>query len=333
MNFLKNLWIGFLIYSAALNAESYESPSNNILISYNAPAAIKVKDGAGIYISGSFIYWIPLESSMELGQYYPINVTTDACESIILPFDFCPGFKVALGYNSNFDGWNIMLEYLHFHPNFTKNFPPPSWAQYIDDYYTPTEGDSHLKADFQIKIDLLNLFVGRNFYNGKNLILQPVIGIKGGWIDQYLNVTATEINTNYIFTSKYGIKTWAIGPKMGMASKWLLGNGFRIEGDSYFNILYQQFDNSMDMAGYDRGCLWISKMQPRKITPNFDLNVGLGWGHYLGRERWNLDLSIFYEFQYYFRQNYFRQIYWSMRFGKIGDLFLNGLTVKVQFDF
>lgn len=328
--------IGIFLLAVSLYAEAeqgYELKSSHLPAGYNAPAGIDFKEGARIYVSGSFLYWVPRESGLEVGQYDPVNRLANPHETIEMNFDFCPGFKTALGYNSNFDNWDACLEYLRFYPDFTKNFSPPSWAQDLDDYYTSSPGDTHLKLNLKMKINLLNLFVGRNFYNGEKLILKPVIGVKGGWLNQYLNATATAKTTGYIYISKYALKTWLIGPKLGLDSGWLLGSGFKIIGNGYFNLLYQKFNNTMKMEGQDDGLNFNTGLCPGNITPNFDLNVGLGWGHYLNKGKFHFDLSVCYEIQYYFNQSYFRQLYWSSLYVMTDDLFLNGATFKVQFDF
>ena len=157
---------------------------------YNAPVNSLIKCPVEFFVTASFIYWQAKEKGLELG------VTDNNCEDCIngrvinIDFDFKPGFKVGLGWHSDYDDWHIYLEYTRLHLTDHRSyaigkpdclcdgecdpFPPcneiiPSWNTFRSDllYF------SKAKGKWAMNLDLLDLELGRAYWAGTQLIFAP----------------------------------------------------------------------------------------------------------------------------------------------------------------
>lgn len=123
-----------------------------------------------------------------------------------------------------------------------------------------------------------------------------------------------------------------------MQTHWLLGAGFRMEGDLGLSLLYNKFDkmsSNVDMSGVDGEPSHV-RQKVSTVRPTVDLSAGLGWGSYLDRQNYHFDMLFAYEFFLLPGQNMMRyvaneNIY--MNSAAPNDLFMHGLTVKLRFDF
>jgi hypothetical protein len=72
------------------------------------------------------------------------------------------------------------------------------------------------------------------------------------------------------------------------------------------------------------------------LRPMLEANLGLGWGMYLAKNRYHIDLSATYDFNYLFSQNMMRVLNDINLLGSSGnglDLSLQGLTLSAAFHF
>lgn len=186
------------------------------------------------------------------------------------------------------------------------------------------------------KLDKLDFCVSRAYYSGKNLIVSPRSGICLAWIEQRVEITAVldsstdVLTTSTTTTTTLDSQSWLVGPSMQMDFKWLLGYGVRFNGSLGGTIFFQNFDVTGDYgtgattplsAAVTPGSTASVRAAPTPIsitlTPvrrdlmNFHCmgSMGLGWGSYVFEDdACNIDLSLNYEFNYWFGQNVIRQI-------------------------
>jgi hypothetical protein len=196
--------------------------------------------------------------------------------------------------------------------------------------------------------------LGRNYFVGKNLTFHPIIGARGSFITQsrsvhYKNLPAGGLTgtnggiaANYASNDVYSrVHSWGVGARTGLETNWLLGEGIRIFGNGYADMLYTKYKlqeksiltlNTTGASQYQ-----IGKERIGLVRTHLDLELGLGWGSYFDNNNWHVDLSAAYGFQVFFNQNMFRN-YLS---GTVaapgitasGDMTIQGLTVTARLDF
>ncbi|MBN1914914.1 MAG: hypothetical protein JW769_03390 [Parachlamydiales bacterium] len=303
--------------------QGYTVQEHQMMGAYNAPARIDVNCSWDAFLSVSYLYWQMKEKGLELG----ID-GSDSHKVINMDFDYKSAFKVAAGMNLDHDNWALMLEYTRVHG--TNKYHKTSSADDITPTWSisPTSSAS-VAAKWYSYIDLLDFTMGRAHYVGTKLTFFPFVGLRGGWIDQKYKIdylTLAAVATDIKYTSD----SWLLGPRAGLNTNWLIGEGFRVFGNTAAGLYYQDFK----VKG--RESTTHFQDEPSYITPNFELDLGLGWGTYFSNSDWHIDLSASYDFQIFWNQNEMRSLKDLIGVatdGSASDLLLQGLTVKLALDF
>ncbi len=189
---------------------------------------------------------------------------------------YSSGFQVGLGIDmKGMDDWNLEGQY--------------TWYQNSGNH------DSH-----KFSYNDAHLGFSRPFYFGKSLTADFSTALRGLWISD-------EFEGHQ--------KSWAVGPRFGFDSNWLLGSGFRLIGDMSQSVLYTRYTERKGSNDYNT---------LRAVT---ETSLGLGWGSYFGdMNDFHFDLTVSYDFN----------IYWNQFAGagsNFGNDYLQGLNVGLRFDF
>ena len=344
-----------------------EGLSNQYSPAFNAPAAIGIDNGWDMYIRGAFIYWNVGQQHMEVGrsvQYAGIagGVAATPFPAIISRIavpstNYEPGFKVAIGYDTNYDGWVTELEYTWLHQTTTNTFGsiPTSLAigaetWLLNDWFnfpaaTPIQA-SQISTSWKMNLDMVDWTAGRPFFQGRQVKVSPYGGVRGLWIRQEYVVNANNvINLSWQqMVSVTRSQSWSVGPTAGMEGQWMLGSGVRVEGDTGFSLLYTRFVKIQHTEN-DQQTLTGNVAVPGSMNsygclrPTLDMGLGLGWGMYFYDRTYHIDFAAKYDFMLLWDQNVMRKLVSQLETNNIGytdptgDLYLHGLTVKARFDF
>lgn len=331
---------------------------------YNEPANFDLAPSAWeFWADASFTYWDAVQEGMDLAQASTILTatllsSTNASVQLFQDTQYKPGFKVGLGMDLGRDDWSGFAEYTWFRSTTsTGNQAAPAdsrggtgvWT--IDNWIRATsqvggagtQAVTTLSSSWRLNMDLLDLGVTRPYYQGTHLVVAPFGAIRGQWIRQKLNITATSITAalaTLASTSSSKSNSWAVGPRAGFNGKWHLGWGFRFEGDVASSLLFTQYTsvkNSVSATvtgGQPGGSLYTDY---NCLRAGNDMNLGLGWGSYFDCRNYHLDLLATYDFQVFWNQNMMRKLVDSVSSSSTGasasNLYLHGLTLKAQFDF
>jgi len=306
--------------------------------SYNAPARIETQATWGFILSASFIYWQPKQVGLDLGFLNSNNINFRANKIIDFDMDFQPGFTATFGTPFGYDNWTAFIKYTRFHAKESKTQIIPDWSngiiyEILSGILTPLP---FLSAKWSPAIDFFDLEMGRPYYNGKNLILEPKISLKGGWSTQGYKVATRIFNIDQ--QAKFKTKSWFFGPRMSANVNWLLSYGFRLFADASASILYQKFRTKYELITFTQPRILLRNIdtKTRQLTPNTDLSLGFGWGSYFDHHNWHVDILATYDFLYFWNQNEFMgiQALWDWNnYHATGDLMLHGVELSLKFNF
>lgn len=321
---------------------------------YNAPASIAVSCGWDFNIFGSFIYWHTSEEGLDLAYVGPVAGTSEG--TVVLPgavayqdFTYKPGFQVGVGFNLNHDDWVGWLEYTWLHQSETTSAAAPalasgsagSWSS--SDWFPSTAFSgtrNNVSSKWKMHLDMLDLMFSRPYYQGTCLTVSPFGGLRALWIRQRLDVSLTDnapiTGSNQPWYSSNLSNSWAIGPALGANTHWLIGCGFRFEGEAAGSILYTQYTTIANNISTPATSGVTSKTTDyNTLRAMAQLGVGAGWGSYLYCQKYYLDFAARYDFNYLWNQNVMRPFVSELagQENDRGDLFLHGLTVTARFDF
>lgn len=300
------------------------------------------------------------------------------------------GFRIGLGVNTAWDNWDLGIVYTHFSNEGKDSVCTTNCAcEFIIPVYTTPltqllfAGVVSAAAEWKLELNMIDVEVGRDFYVSRYLSTRPFFGIRGARIKQgedifYQGGIPTILN--YLF-SEYvsesgllprsaeldlGVTTQTfdldsrftgVGPRIGFNTTWRVGGGFSLMADLALNLLYGNFNSSVDtqtpyFLQLERvvnsaevvvrdACASICSEKSdswhsgKGIT---DLGIILEWARNFQDDRLRLALRIGYENHLFFNQNQF-----ILPFGGIfneaaflknrGDLCTQGWIFGAQLDF
>lgn len=330
---------------------------------YNAPAGIDVQCSWDVFVAASFLYWNVEEEGLGLG-YNTAQVTPGARP---LPPNFGlyqqvsskykPGFQVGLGMNFDYDNWVGYLEYTWMHCTIDTSVTAPSdfrgTGVLVSPWFVPVSNASgadfynaftSVSTSWQLKFDMIDGTLSRPYYQGRNLTLTPYAGARALWIKQNLNVLANTNRSTSPATvpspvrSRNRSSSWGMGPVAGFLGHWLLGMGFRAEGDMGASVTYTTYTQIIHREDNTVGATSTPSIARKfksygALRPMTNMGLGLGWGTYLDRQNYHFDLGANYDFMVFWDQNVLRAMVENGVAEQPNNLTFQGLTLKARFDF
>ncbi len=343
---------------------------------YNAPAAIVLKDSCGQcrsngYVTASYLYWYVDQEGMDIANSFafdpitfPNDPVVETAQTIVLsqPFKYNSGFKVGLG--TDFDEWTVYGQYtwMRTQTSITQHAPVPvpavplggegvwvpnDWYQQIfplDQYLFGNQ----ITSKWHLRLDLADLVMGRPYYLGKSLTINPFAGVRAAWIRQNLSISTSTPAGDVELSSSPAVSnnsshSWGVGPRIGFDAYCLLSQGFRLQADMATSLLFTRYtkvkhsENVVVLADAARlPSISIALSNYNCLRPILECGLGLGWGTYLGCKSYHIDFSANYDFSLFWEQNMMRKLAnlaVSATGSSAADLHMHGLTLTGRFDF
>lgn len=310
------------------------------LPAYNAPANILLQDCPwGFDIWAAFTYWHISQEGMEAARRLP---TVNVNGGLLTPdFDWEPGFKVGIGFNTDYDDWTAALEYTWVRSKTSStSFANADNPYFSNNWSIPARPDSlvindatSVSTSWRLHLDRLDLTFARPYYQGKRLTVTPFGGLRGQWIRQRYSVDLAGGEFDADVTARS--HSWAVGPVVGANTHWLMGCGFRLEGVANGSILYTRYKHVRQSETFGGTTGSSNGHNVGFLRPSSELGVGLGWGSYLGCKNYYLDFSARYDFNVLWDQNVMVSFVNAMNGvpGTSGNLYMHGLTLTALFAF
>lgn len=319
---------------------------------YNAPARIDPACGWDTWISGSFLYWQAKEKGLELAQLIITHRDDNFLQKqklVNMKFDYHPAFKLGFGYSFERDDWNIYLEYTRFNAKDSKTINISDDVFVFTDLITlwfssvDTQTFTNISAKWKLDYNMFDLEISRPYYLGKKIIFKPHYGLRGGWINQKYNLDAIYFDSgiDFLLHARQKENSWLIGPRAGIDSDWLIGCDFRIFANIAGSLFYQKFDTTIKQfapitPSFSEGTFAQINNKDSFLTPNIEFELGLGYGSYFYHNQWHFDLTIGYDFHYFWNQNQIQGLSESISIPAafdVGNLILHGLNLTARIDF
>jgi hypothetical protein len=322
-------------------------PSGPTTSAYNHPANINVCGCWDAFVTGTFLWILPSMEQMEFAETAygtPPSGTPGVGKIHEFNFEWKPAFKVGLGFNFDHDNWDVYLQYLRVHSDMSNSHTRGTNAGEIlsNDYLNQVISINdfpEVKGKWDLDFNTFDLEFGRPYYNGKCLQFRAHYGLKGGWIDNIFKSQA--ISGSTIYEGTFDSKSWLVGPRAGIQTKWTFSDGFRFFGDAAASLFYQKFYKISVREPYVANpTQWFlaRDLIAKQINASLESILGIGYGTYFDRNNWYFDLAIGYEVQLFLNQNKLAVIRdmlanTSSIHVKAGNLMFHGLNVTMKFDF
>jgi hypothetical protein len=332
--------------------QGLELPAGKYPAAYNAPACICLRNSWDFDVTASFIYWHVSQESMDTAVVFPTSLASPLLSHpgavAYQQFKYKPGFKVGLGLNLDHDDWVLRAEYTWLHQKVSSSETAPStptgpgtWSSNDWDLFIafgPVAAAS-VSSSWKMKLDMVDVVMDRPFYEGTMLTVSPYGGMRALWLRQRFNITYPDTTGTVLSLSQNRSSCWALGPTAGVGGHWLLGAGFRFEGNAGASILYTRYTkiSTTQHRSVPIGTLdtTSSLRNYNALRPVGQLAVGVGWGMYTCGNEFYFDVALDYEFLYFWDQNVMRMWVSNLQayVDHIGDLQMHGLTATFRFDF
>jgi hypothetical protein len=353
VNWLDGVVVGMVIGCIGLHAKADTQGQSDVgVMGYNAPALVLEGSSWFGFVQTSFLYWHCNEDGLSMGRQIPANRTGTAPtlnEQILYPdFQYKPGFKLATGvFSSVMDHWLITGEWTrlhqktHQHYGFdgtTKAVLLESWVHLLNTSFLANQVD----AEWKLHFDCFDFTLSRPYDSGKWLVLIPTLGLRTVWIDQDFFVTYQFTNTTPM-VGDFESNSWGIGPLVGCSSRWSLGqSGVGLIGRADASIFYAKYTKlflheTIRSSSFAASDVNADYGPYRTIRTSTGAGIGLDWTRFFQQQRYNVYLSLLYDFNLFWNQNMLRGISDNYSFGGseqgTGSLHFHGLTLKGRFSF
>ncbi len=299
-----------------------------------------------VYTTGSFTYWQPIQDNMSPGliETFLPNSEGESYKKINAHFGYEPGFEVGLGMRFDDDQWGTYLQYTWFRGSqkTETNLVENPNLNVIDPLWNLDSAFFSAKETWVLHMDLLDWEVARSYYITPNISLRPFFAVRAAWIRQnvqlvYSNPVLSGTNETSQTNKSY---SWGVGPNIGLHSLWEIGKGFSFYGKGNLDLLFTQytrlrFKQTPAVFGHQEETL-IRQNNLNCLRPHVGLELGFGWGRDSCCQRRHMDISAGYGFQAFFDQNMLNLGFDLVKNASInpnGNLYVQGLTVRVSFDF
>ncbi|NGX39128.1 MAG: hypothetical protein KR126chlam1_00449 [Chlamydiae bacterium] len=295
--------------------------------------------GMDVHITAEFLYWTAredqltfvLKESLEMIESQTSVASQGHASQPDWQFD--PGFKVGLGILYDHDGWDIYANYTWFRVCTSKKKVSADENERLTIKPLITiDNPSSVTAQWRLEFNTVDLELGRNFFISRCLKLRPHVGLKGTWQKQDYpieTVGRTAMDRDFSFTNE--MDYWGVGLRAGLDTSWHWSRCISVFGDIAVSALWQGYDVDTKVVAEPPRTVAIDfTSNCHVVNPVVELLLGLRWETWFCCELYHFSAEGGWEIQWWNDQNRFSNFYPG---DLLGDLFLQGLTLKFRLDF
>ena len=295
------------------------------------PVAPKVQNGIDLVIDAAFTWWKPQVDGMDFAT---VNGKVKSP-----PENFEPGFKVGVGMDLGYDGWDAYAEYTWVYQNWLSSSFTANSGSY-GGFVAPnsTSGDLRVpvltsgKSSRKVQFNVLDLEFGRDFFISKQLSLRPHFGAKMARMFEKTKVTENGSGTVTLADLYLRQTLSALGTRAGLDSVWRLTRNFGLYGDIAVTALWGSFHNKANNTITEDA---VSDTRYNRnvsitITPVLELGVGATYMLWFNNDACLFFAKAGWEEQIWINYNH-NAI--NGTWNTLGNLTLQGLTLKVGLAF
>ncbi len=319
----------------------------------------------GFQASADFLYWKAAQPNLPSAFVNTGPLFQDLGFLTYIDFEWSPGVRVGLGWDTNYDGWSLNANWTWLR---NKSNASVGYVTEVDVPAFPLFADFHgvhipsiviatdisnvntivnigfgsAKASWKMLYNMFDVVLSKPYSVSSKLDLTPSIGVQGGWISRHLDLTydAQPFEVFLVQLNSQN-KFWGVGPRMGLDTDWKLGNcGFEIFGNFGSALLFggsfqERLDNNGAEFGEDNTNI-TTPSSTAQIAPTLQMVFGLGWNKCFnyGCHDYYIDLDAAWEMNYYWNlPNFFLLQGNQALYNAPTTLDMAGLTLHADFGF
>jgi hypothetical protein len=254
------------------------------------------------------------------------------------------GVRAGFGFYMGKDLWNVETQWTHVssHQNASSALRNGSFLAHQLPPGTDTTECTRSSEQLKVKYDTLDVTMGKPFHASRYFILQPMFGIRAGWIDQhtlsrYAGPITIADHTQDGAEAKGKNDFWGVGLRSGFTSEYILGSGWSLNASLCGALLYGKFDVDQNCPLANDEASYALHQDLYTVVPNMDISLGISYGRLFDKDKYRITVKVAYEFHQWWKQMRMHRFFDASQAvaheTSNGDLSLNGLSFAVQFDF
>ncbi|MBS0653775.1 MAG: hypothetical protein JSR39_09685, partial [Verrucomicrobia bacterium] len=296
------------------DAPSFDQKSDAQLANF-ASARPNLSKGAGLILSGDFLYWQAEEGGLSYGLQSENHTIlpllrrstpfqgVDGKVSRIQP-EYEPGYRLSMAYQLPYDQWDLSLSWARYqsssHDHISQKADQVVFPYWLSLNFAPLAQNA--KANWTLNYNTLDFDLGRMFYLGRDFSIKPTLGFKAAWIEQtltvlYGNVVFSTNNATPNVRSKNRCTFQGYGVDLGLDGNWKLGAGFELFGSCNAALLWGNFDLAIFEKNIGLGPRSKLTNNVQKVVPELGFSAGVGWEKSFFSDRMFLNVHVSWEEQ------------------------------------
>ncbi|MBI5274437.1 MAG: hypothetical protein HY860_05225 [Chlamydiales bacterium] len=271
----------------------------------------------GFRFQGEALFW---QTTLDNLQY--AGSSSNPTATVVFPtslskqhisFDWNWGFRLDAGYRFCDREWGFDLQYTQLHSKAINQVTAPPGGSVFVPYNNlmssfgatyATTANSH----FNNKFYALDGLIERKYDVNTHVEFYPAFGVKGVWIRQSQRVTFTggNVGAGLTFVDKAKNHFSGAGPKISLASKWMMGSGFSFYNKLGASLLFGNSDVDAHQD-YSLGANFKASATHdfNRTIPALEALLGLEYLYDFEEVAQSLGINIGFDGQYYFNQYVF----------------------------
>ncbi|MBS0603833.1 MAG: hypothetical protein JSS60_02215 [Verrucomicrobia bacterium] len=300
----KQLIAGFLFSSLMLTSLQQAQADQ---ASTGAPAAPKDQMGMAPKcdnqrawnFNADFLYWSTnfnslsgLEAEVTSSDEYNATIELERPDA-----EWDPGVRLALGWNTGYDNWDIQGMWTYFY-NSTTGHETPIKIEYLGQDVGFDGG--HTK--FSFRYNAADFELGKSFYVSRHFFIRPFTGVHAIWttVRNFLELDsdADDLVGDVDVEGSIRQSAWGVGPRIGVNTNWGDFRGFSLIGNVSGSLVYGKhlgkgsFDVEVDETEVDVN---IRGEEYWQLMPTMQLQMGLSYGCCFGKDKNQFRVNAMWE--------------------------------------
>lgn len=310
------------VFSSALCVISLNVMAQTTTSPQEIPARFGTRHHGNVYATGEALWLKPIQSleNDRTASLVPGSTTQENVHYDYFTHKFAPGFRVAFGYNTTYDQWDLSLIYTEFnykhYNSFTKQalLPGP----------TLNENKGSFKTIYHYYLGDFDL--GKTFRINSHLRLKPHAGLRALWLIQSFTRNYNMMVQPKVFEySRF--KGYLVGLQTGVNSIWDLTKTFSFYANLGIAALVnnQKFRSQATDPDTLFALIERSTCYATNLVTNIDVACGFRWDRNLQDDNYHIGFNLGYELHDYISIN--------KSLSDLTDFALHGVSLGARFDF
>jgi len=266
------------------------------------------------------LYWQASEVA-EWAYTNNLNPTDQAVSYQTIHFNFAPGFRVGVGLHKN--DWGTRFIYTNYYVRENESTNEASVSAFLLGKKIQNISNAG-EAHFTINFNMFDADLYHNILIGQNLTIRPIIGLRGGWINQRVDTYFQgALDYSEMVTNNF----YGLGPKLGFESQWMFYQKNEVQyslaadfSSSYMWGRWSINDSLTESTTPIIYTLNIGKRDFGAVTVQGLLGIKVEYKNYL--------VKIGYEVSDWFNQY---QVFDDSTGARNNDLILQGVTLAFKY--